>query len=248
MQALVDNILENKSLTFAAGAIAALLAAALVLVIFRLAPARRLKAPSNGRARLPRLGVIDAVDVDRQRQLVIVRRDNIEHLLMIGGPNDVVIESGIIRAEAREQRLRERELREREAKEALQPQTAAAVPAPGPSPAAPPQPEVEPAHARIETSPPPRKGAALPIQPALSPEPQAVTPASGGNETAIAPHANAVSPPAAPAQRTPAFPLPPRRTAQMLTPRPPREATADRAYFLARRCRRPFCGHRRRAN
>jgi hypothetical protein len=217
MQVLVDNILENKSLTFAAEAIAALLAAALVLVIFRLAPARRLKAPSNGRARLPRLGVIDAVDVDRQRQLVIVRRDNIEHLLMIGGPNDVVIESGIIRAEAREQRLREKELRERE------PQTAAAVHAPGPSPAAPPQPQVEPAHARIETSPPPRKGGALPIQPALSPGPQAVTPASDGNGTATAPHAAAVSPPAAPAQRTPTFPLPPRRTAQMLTPRPPRE-------------------------
>jgi flagellar protein FliO/FliZ len=215
MQALVDNILENKSLTFAAGAIAALLAATLILVIFRLASASRLKAPSNGRARLPRLGVIDAVDLDSRRQLVIVRRDNLEHLLMIGGPNDVVIESGIIRAEAREQKLRERE-----AKEALQPQTAAAVPAFDPSPAAPPQPEVEPAHARIETSSPPRKGTSLPIQPALSAELQAVTPASGGNETAIAP---AVSQPAAPAQRTPAFIMPPRRAAQTITPRQPRE-------------------------
>ena len=237
MQAFVDTILENKSLTFAVAAIAALLAAALILVIFRLASGRRLKIPGNGRARLPRLGVVDAVDLDRQRQLVIVRRDNIEHLLMIGGPNDIVIESGIIRAEAREQRLRERELREREPKEALQPQTPAAhhgpVPAPGPSPAAPPQqPEVEPAHARIEASQPPRKGAALPIPPALSPEPDAVTPASGGNETALAPPALAaalspptppLSPPAAPAQRTPTFPLPPRRTAQTLPPRPPRE-------------------------
>ncbi|MGH6797922.1 MAG: hypothetical protein ACREDI_06015, partial [Roseiarcus sp.] len=78
MQALVDNIFENKSLAFAAGAIAALLAAALISVIFRLASGRRLKAPGNGRARLPRLGVIDAVDIDRQRQLVIVRRDNLE--------------------------------------------------------------------------------------------------------------------------------------------------------------------------
>lgn len=43
MQAFVDTILENKSLTFAAAAIAALLAAALILVIFRLASGRRLK-------------------------------------------------------------------------------------------------------------------------------------------------------------------------------------------------------------
>jgi flagellar protein FliO/FliZ len=232
MQALVDTILENKILTFAAAAIAALLAAALILVIFRLASGRRLKMPGDGRARLPRLGVVDSVDLDRQRQLVIVRRDNIEHLLMIGGPNDIVIESGIIRAEAREQRLRERELREREPKEAPQPQTPAAhhglVPAPGPSPAASQQqPEVEP-----EASQPPRKGAALPIPPALSPEHDAVTPASGGSETALAPPALAaalsppappLSSPAAPAQRTPTFPLSPRRTAQTLPPRPPRE-------------------------
>ncbi|MCW6506474.1 flagellar biosynthetic protein FliO [Hyphomicrobiales bacterium BP6-180914] len=55
---------------------------------------------SGGRTRQPRLGVVDAFDLDRQRQLVLVRRDNVEHLLMIGGPNDVVIEAAIVRAPA----------------------------------------------------------------------------------------------------------------------------------------------------
>jgi flagellar protein FliO/FliZ len=36
--------------------------------------------------------------VDGRRRLVLVRRDNIEHLLMIGGPTDIVVESNIVRA------------------------------------------------------------------------------------------------------------------------------------------------------
>lgn len=52
-----------------------------------------------GRARQPRLGVIDVASVDSRRRLVIVRRDTVEHLIMIGGPNDVVIESNIVRAQ-----------------------------------------------------------------------------------------------------------------------------------------------------
>jgi flagellar biogenesis protein FliO len=45
--------------------------------------------------RVKRLGVVNTMAVDNKRQLVIVRRDNKEHLIMIGGPNDVVIETGI---------------------------------------------------------------------------------------------------------------------------------------------------------
>jgi hypothetical protein len=47
---------------------------------------------------MPRLAVIDAAAVDGRRRLVLVRRDNIEHLLMIGGPSDVVVETNIVRA------------------------------------------------------------------------------------------------------------------------------------------------------
>lgn len=52
---------------------------------------------SAGRGRMPRLAVIDAAAVDGRRRLVLVRRDNVEHLLMIGGPADLVVEPNIVR-------------------------------------------------------------------------------------------------------------------------------------------------------
>ncbi len=45
--------------------------------------------------------VIDAVRVDGRRSVILVRRDNIEHLLMVGGPNDLVIEANIMRQPGR---------------------------------------------------------------------------------------------------------------------------------------------------
>lgn len=53
---------------------------------------------ANARGRQPRLAVIDAAPVDGRRRLVLIRRDNIEHLLMIGGPTDIVVEPNIVRA------------------------------------------------------------------------------------------------------------------------------------------------------
>jgi flagellar protein FliO/FliZ len=53
---------------------------------------------SSARGRQPRLAVVDAAAVDGRRKLVIIRRDNVEHLLMIGGPTDVVVEQNIVRA------------------------------------------------------------------------------------------------------------------------------------------------------
>src|ERR1700749_1495333 len=50
------------------------------------------------RGRMPRLAVIDAAAVDGRRRLVLVRRDNVEHLLMIGGPTDIVVEPNILPA------------------------------------------------------------------------------------------------------------------------------------------------------
>lgn len=42
-----------------------------------------------------RLEVVDQASVDGRRKLVLIRRDNTEHLIMTGGPVDVVIETGI---------------------------------------------------------------------------------------------------------------------------------------------------------
>lgn len=43
----------------------------------------------------PRIGVIEHANVDGKRRLILIRRDDVEHLIMTGGPVDVVIETGI---------------------------------------------------------------------------------------------------------------------------------------------------------
>lgn len=68
-----------------------------VMWIFKRFGGDRLGA-STPRGRQPRLAVIDAASIDGRRRLVLVRRDNVEHLVMIGGPSDVLIEQNIVRA------------------------------------------------------------------------------------------------------------------------------------------------------
>lgn len=47
------------------------------------------------RGRDRRLGVVESASVDARRKLILIRRDNVEHLIMTGGPVDVLIETGI---------------------------------------------------------------------------------------------------------------------------------------------------------
>ena len=47
------------------------------------------------RPRDKRLGVVETATVDAKRKLLLVRRDEVEHLVMIGGPVDMLIETGI---------------------------------------------------------------------------------------------------------------------------------------------------------
>lgn len=55
-----------------------------------------LKASGNvRRGRNKRLSIIDTTIVDQKRQLVLIRRDNVEHLVMTGGGQDLLIETGI---------------------------------------------------------------------------------------------------------------------------------------------------------
>jgi flagellar biogenesis protein FliO len=48
------------------------------------------------KSRQPRLQVMEAIAIDTKRRLVLVRRDDIEHLLLIGN-NDIVVEQTIIK-------------------------------------------------------------------------------------------------------------------------------------------------------
>ncbi|WP_310619214.1 flagellar biosynthetic protein FliO [Flexibacterium corallicola] len=51
----------------------------------------------GSRNRQPRIAIMDAADVDNRRRLLLIRRDNVEHLILVGGHNDVVVEQNIIR-------------------------------------------------------------------------------------------------------------------------------------------------------
>ena len=42
-----------------------------------------------------RLGIVESTSIDGRRRLLLVRRDNVEHLIMTGGPVDVLVETGI---------------------------------------------------------------------------------------------------------------------------------------------------------
>lgn len=44
---------------------------------------------------VPRLGVSEHIMVDSRRKLLLIRRDGVEHLVLTGGPVDLLIETGI---------------------------------------------------------------------------------------------------------------------------------------------------------
>ncbi|MEL7228823.1 MAG: hypothetical protein AAGK38_02805 [Pseudomonadota bacterium] len=77
--------------------LALVLSAIVVLVVLWLiiSAIRRPRFASSRRSRQARLAITDAALIDERRKLVLVRRDNVEHLVLIGGANDLVIESDI---------------------------------------------------------------------------------------------------------------------------------------------------------
>ncbi|MBU6462277.1 MAG: flagellar biosynthetic protein FliO [Bradyrhizobium sp.] len=86
-----------QALTFFFAFVAVLALIGTAAWLLRRFAGNRLSTNTN-RGRGPRLAVIDAAAVDGRRRLVLVRRDNVEHLLMIGGPTDIVVEPNIVRA------------------------------------------------------------------------------------------------------------------------------------------------------
>lgn len=64
-----------------------------LLAVTRLRHARRGMFIAGGRKH--RLAVLDATAIDSRRRLVLVRRDEVEHLILIGGHNDLVVETSI---------------------------------------------------------------------------------------------------------------------------------------------------------
>lgn len=69
------------------------LIAGMAVVLRRFSPSARLAA--RLRPHRKRLAVVEAAPIDGRRTLVLVRRDETEHLLLLGHTHDLVVESGI---------------------------------------------------------------------------------------------------------------------------------------------------------
>ncbi|WP_159591801.1 flagellar biosynthetic protein FliO [Chelativorans xinjiangense] len=152
--------------------LAALILLAVVLTVARMARSRASGTfVAGGRNRAPRLAVVDATAVDSQRRLVLVRRDDVEHLILIGGPSDLVIEQRIGAREVEPATVQRPPRRE-----AVAPSVPPAAPRQRPAPnlrAVPPAPAAQQRPVRSE----PELPTAAPVPPAVPPvrqeEPQA---------------------------------------------------------------------------
>jgi flagellar biogenesis protein FliO len=165
------------------------------------------------RGRMPRLAVIDAAAVDGRRRLVLVRRDNVEHLLMIGGPTDIVVEPNIVRAAAGRDQIPQRP-------SAAEPPRLAPMPDAGSWADEAPRPEVLDHPEPQMPEPPPR-----PARPSFADEVRRPAPALA--ERRGEPALGGFSPepmPPRPEREPRPEPMPPRvaRSEPPLMPRPPR--------------------------
>jgi len=95
----MNNWLANQIGSGAANLISALVVSIIIIAaIYATFKVKRMQSGSfivGKKAKTPRLSVCDAAAIDRTRRLVLIRRDNVEHLILIGGPSDIVVETNI---------------------------------------------------------------------------------------------------------------------------------------------------------
>lgn len=182
----IPGLADEGYLTAVMWTAAALVLLVAVLVLVRLVRGMSSGGFATGGKSRRRLGVIEATPIDNQRRLLLVRRDRVEHLLLVGGPADVVIEQAI-RAETPVGRTAA------PAGPATRPQEVPGTPPPSaqePRPAAAP---AAPEHATPQPAEPPRERAAPPSsgtaprppqRPAESPQAAAPVAAAAGASAA----------------------------------------------------------------
>ncbi|MGI9356471.1 MAG: hypothetical protein ACR2PF_15085 [Rhizobiaceae bacterium] len=189
----------------ASGGLIAALLLVLVMLIFGYLIYRMINQPNFGSSRRnkqARLAVTDAINFGNKHKLVLLRRDDIEHLILIGGPADIVVESNIRRNAA--VRPREQQSKDAEtpvsAKQSSQPETD--------KPAAP-KPRLQPV--ANETHPKPTRPQFVPRQ-GTTEAPKPMDTAERRSAVAVAtPHVRSVAVEPRPTNAEPAkaAPLPP---------------------------------------
>jgi hypothetical protein len=86
----ITSLLSGTPIAYAAGGIAALVL--IVGLIGRVSPRSRGSKP----IRAKRLALVELERIDRQRTVVLIRRDSVEHLVLLGGTGDLLIETRLI--------------------------------------------------------------------------------------------------------------------------------------------------------
>lgn len=189
MQAWLDSVVPGYglALTWTLAALIGLLILLIAIRIFRGLTFGTFVA--GGRNRKTRLAVMDATAVDSHRRLVLVRRDDVEHLILIGGQTDVVVEQNIrlLPASRRPAGAEASQAQVHPAPKAPEPLPASPVPAPRPqpnavrpAPAAPAAPTQQPARPAAATphpatpvpAPTPPQAAPAPVQAPVAVEPR----------------------------------------------------------------------------
>lgn len=165
-----------------AGALILLIA---VLVIIRLVRGMTFGTfVSGGRNRKTRLAVMDATAIDSHRRLVLIRRDDVEHLILIGGPTDVVVEQNIRIGQVRRPALTGEQPQETAPRQQPRPveqqrqveQPRPVEPRPAPPQIRPPAPPQAPRDQRPAARPQERETAYAPQPPRVSQPPQPAAP------------------------------------------------------------------------
>lgn len=98
MQDLLVGIVGESLAPIVSVLLAAIFVVVLVVLVISLAKRLFSGRIGIGSSSAPRLAVVDAIGVDQRRKLVLLRRDGVEHLVLIGGPNDILVENNIGRA------------------------------------------------------------------------------------------------------------------------------------------------------
>jgi flagellar protein FliO/FliZ len=52
------------------------------------------RTPNRGK-QAKRLSLIEVMPLDARRRIALIRRDSVEHLILLGNTNDILIESGV---------------------------------------------------------------------------------------------------------------------------------------------------------
>lgn len=156
---------------------------ALVILIVLLVIVRQIRGMTfgtfvvGGRNRKTRLAVMDATAVDTHRRLVLVRRDDVEHLILIGGPTDVVVEQNIRFGQQQRRPAPPQDIAAYEQQVQRPPEAQPAPPPPQQRQAAQPARPQPPREPRIASAPPqPERPARAAPPPPRAPEPRPAPP------------------------------------------------------------------------